>query len=122
METYTYIFKIEKCSGSSEKEFYKKHVKKPLPAFAVVTDKIGWATIEESTPEYFRSFYSHHTTCRDGKTNTLSERINLCIASTPESQAPYPNIFDIHRDFPEYVKNTSKMFYGKFSRLFITDQ
>jgi len=115
MESYKNITEIERCSGLSQKEFYNKYVKNSLPV--VVCDKAEWTSTEKFTPEYFKSNYNHLTKTVGDKTYSLSEIIDLCKASTPENKAPYPNIYDVNRDFPEYLDNIPKMFYGKTNRL-----
>jgi len=115
MVNYTHISQIETCSGLSEKEFYNTYVKKSLPV--VITDKAEWTSLEKFTPEYFKANYNHLTRTIEGKTYTLSEIIDLCMASTPENKAPYPNIFDVRADFPEYLDDIPEMFYGKSNRL-----
>lgn len=116
MESTNSISKIERCSGLSEKEFYNKYVKNSVPV--VVTDKAKWASSEKFTPEFFKANYNHLKRTINGKTYTLSEIIDLCMASTPENKAPYPNIFDLNNDFPEYVDVIPKIVYGKSNRLF----
>ena len=110
------VSKIERCSGLSEKEFYNTYVKNSVPV--VVTDKANWAASEKFTPEFFKSNYNHLKRTIGGKTYTLSEIIDLCKASTPENKAPYPNIFDLNQDFPEYVEEIPLIVYGKSNRLF----
>jgi len=109
-------YKIEKCSGLSDKEFYEKYVTNSLPV--VICDKAKWTSSEKFTPEYFKSNYNHINKTIDGKAYSLSEIIDLCIASTPEKKAPYPNIYDIPVDFPEYLEHIPEMFYGKSNRIF----
>lgn len=115
MESYTNISKIDRCRGLSKKEFYNNYVKKSLPV--IVCDKAEWTSSEKFTPEYFKSNYSHITRTIDGKTYPLSEIIDLCISSTPENKAPYPNIYDARQDFPEIFGDIPEMFYGKSNRL-----
>ncbi|MBA6151390.1 cupin-like domain-containing protein [Gelidibacter maritimus] len=110
------VSKIERCSGLSDKEFYNKYVKKSVPV--VVTDKATWASSEKFTPKFFKANYGHLKRTIDGKTYTLSEIIDLCMASTPENKAPYPNIFDLNQDFPEFVDEIPLIVYGKSNRLF----
>ncbi|UII76107.1 cupin-like domain-containing protein [Flagellimonas sp. HMM57] len=116
MESTIKINKIDRCKGLSKKEFYDKYVKKSLPV--VVTDKSEWTSLEKFTPEYFKSNYDHVTNTIDGKTYKLSQIIDLCMASTPENKAPYPNIYDITQHFPEYVKVIPDLQYGKSNRIF----
>jgi histone arginine demethylase JMJD6 len=115
MESYTDISEIERCSGLSEKQFYDKYVKKSIPV--IVTDKAEWTSSEKFTIDYFKTHYNHLTRTVDEKTYTLSEIIDLCEASTPENKAPYPNIFDIDQDFPEFLDDITELFYGKSNRL-----
>lgn len=115
MESRTNITNIDRCSGLSEKELYKKYVKNSLPV--VLTDRGEWTTSEKFTPVYFKSNYNHLTRTVNGKTYPLSEIIDLCVASTPENKAPYPNIYNVENDFPEYVDVIPKMRYGKSNRL-----
>lgn len=110
------VSEIERCSGLSEKEFYNTYVKNSVPV--VVTDKAKWVSSEKFTPEFFKSNYDHLERTIDGKTYTLSEIIELCKASTPENRAPYPNIYDLNKDFPEYVEDIPLIVYGKSNRLF----
>ena len=116
MNTYTAIEEIERCKGLSQKEFYEKYVQNSLPV--VVTDKGEWAGSEKFTPEYFKSNYKHITKTIDGISYTLPEIIDLCMASTPENKAPYPNIYDIDQDFPEYAQRIPELLYGKSNRIF----
>jgi hypothetical protein len=109
------INEIQKCTGLSKKEFYNKYVKHSIPV--ILGDKAKWTTSEKFTPEYFKTNYNHLTRTIDGKTYNLSEIIDLCIASTPEQKAPYPNIFNVRNDFPEYEDKIPEMFYGKSNRL-----
>ncbi len=115
METNAITCTIDRVSGLSEKEFYNKYVKGSLPV--IVTDKGEWTKKEKFTTDYFKTNYNHLTRTVNGKTYTLSEIIDLCEASTPENKAPYPNIFDVQRDFPEYLDDIPEMFYGKSNRL-----
>lgn len=109
------IFEIDRCSGLSKKEFYKTYVKNSLPV--ILTDKANWTLLDKFTPEYFKSNYNHLTRTIDDKTYTLSQIIDLCEASTPENKAPYPNIYNLSKDFPEYKKLIPEMFYGTSNRL-----
>lgn len=115
MESDANPTKIDRCSGLSEKIFYKKYVKNSVPV--VITDKSEWTTSEKFSPAYFKSNYNHLNRTIDGKTYPLSEIIDLCIASTPENKAPYPNIYNVERDFPEYVDDIPEIHYGKSNRL-----
>ena len=115
MEPNANVSKIERCSGLSDKEFYNRYVKKSLPV--VVTDKAEWTSLKKFTPEFFKTNYNHLTRTIDGQTYTLSEIIDLCKASTPENKAPYPNVYDLHKDFPEYLDDIPEMLYGKSNRL-----
>lgn len=112
---FNQINEIERCTGLSDKEFYSKYVKHSLPV--IIGDKASWTTSEKFTPEYFKTNYNHLTKTIDGKTYTLSEIIDLCMASTPEKKAPYPNIFDVKQDFPEYIDDIPEMHFGKSNRL-----
>ncbi|MFD2917696.1 cupin-like domain-containing protein [Psychroserpens luteus] len=109
------ISKIDRCSGLSNKEFYNTYVKNSLPV--VISDIAEWTTSEKFTTEYFKANYSHLTRTIDGKTYSLSEIIDLCESSTPENKAPYPNIYDLHKDFPEYLEDIPLINYGKSNRL-----
>ncbi len=115
MESRINISKIDRCSGLSEKSIYNNYVKNSLPV--VISDIAQWTTSEKFTPVYFKTNYNHLTRTIDGKTYPLSEIIDLCIASTPENKAPYPNIYNVESDFPDYVKDIPKMHYGKVNRL-----
>ena len=115
MEAIFNISKIDRRSSLSEKEFYNTYVKNSLPV--VITDKAEWTSLEKFTPKYFKSNYDHLTKTIDGQTYTLSQIIDLCKSSTPENKAPYPIIFNLNRDFPEYVEDITEMFYGKSNRL-----
>lgn len=84
----------------------------------VICDKADWVFSEKFTPEYFKSNYDHVTKTIDGKTYNLSEIIDLCKASTPENKAPYPNIYDVPVDFPEYLNEIPEIYYGKSNRIF----
>lgn len=109
------INQIERCTGLSNKEFFNKYVKNSIPV--IIGDTANWTTSEKFKPEYFKSNYNHLHRTIDGKTYTLSEIIDLCIASTPENKAPYPNIFNVKNDFPEYLDVITDMYYGKSNRL-----
>lgn len=115
IEANTTISEIERCSGLTEKEFYNTYVKNSLPV--VISDKSSWTSSEKFTPEYFKSNYNHLKRTIDGKTYSLSEIIDLCIASTPENKAPYPNIYNVSLDFPEYLTDIPETLYGKSNRL-----
>lgn len=115
METHTNISEIDRCSGLSEKVFFNNYVKKSIPV--IISDKAEWTSLEKFTPEYFKSNYNHLSRTIDGKTYSLSEIIDLCKLSSPENKAPYPNIYDIRRDFPEYLEDIPEMLYGKSNRL-----
>lgn len=115
MEAIMNIPKIERLNNLSNETFYNDYVRKSLPV--VIRDKAKWTTLEKFTPEYFIANYNHLTRTIDGKTYTLSEIIDLCKKSTAENKAPYPNIFDVDRDFPDYVNDIPEMFYGKSNRL-----
>lgn len=116
MESSIQTFEIERCSGLSKKEFYNTYVKNSLPV--VISDKAEWTTLEKFTPNYFKSNYNHVTETVNGQTYSLSEIIDLCVASTPENKAPYPNIYKISEHFPEFVEDIPTMFYGKSNRIF----
>ncbi|EDP70122.1 JmjC domain protein [Flavobacteriales bacterium ALC-1] len=116
MSPNTNVTEIERCSGLSNIEFYNKYVKKSLPV--VISDKAQWTSLEKFTPEYFKSNYNHIHKKVDKKTYSLSEIIDLCIASTPENKAPYPNIYSVPKDFPEYNEVIPNMLYGKSNRIF----
>jgi hypothetical protein len=116
MKPSSSVSQIERCSGLSKKEFYNKYVVNSLPV--VIADKAEWASLEKFTPEYFKANYNHITRTINEKTYTLSELIDLCISSTPENKAPYPNIFEITKDFPEYTEVIPEMHYGKANRIF----
>ena len=115
MKAQTNITEIERCSGLTENQFYDKYVKNSIPV--VVTDRADWTRLDKFSPEYFKSNYNHLTKTVKGKTYNLSEIIDLCKASTPENKAPYPNIFDVRRDFPELLKYIPELKYGKSNRL-----
>ena len=115
MKSNPNISEIDRRSGLSKKEFYNTYVKKSLPV--VITDKGEWTSLEKFTSEYFKSNYDHLTKTIDGKSYKLSEIIELCKSSTPENKAPYPNIYDVQRDFPEYINDIPEMVYGKSNRL-----
>ena len=116
MESHTNnISKIDRCSGLSEKELYNQYVKNSLPV--VITDRAEWTSLEKFTPAYFKSNYNHLNRTVDGKTYPISEIIDLCKASTPENKAPYPNIYNVEKDFPEYVNDIPEISYGKSNRL-----
>lgn len=115
MDAYK-INKIERCSGISEKEFYNKFVKKSIPV--VICDKAKWVFSEKCTPEYFKKNYNHVTKVVNGTKHSLSEIIELCQNSTPTNKAPYPNIYDIPKHFPEYLDLIPKILYGKSNRIF----
>ncbi len=115
MKSYANITEIDRRRGLSDKEFYNTYVKNSLPV--VVSDIANWTTKEKFSIDYFKSNYNHLTRTVDGKTYTLSEIIDLCKASTPENKAPYPNIFNVEQDFPEYLDDITELFYGKSNRL-----
>lgn len=115
MKTNAKISKIDKRSGLSDDEFYNTYVKNSLPV--VLTDKAEWTKLKKFTPEYFKTNYNHLTRTIDGKTYTLSEIIDLCEVSSPENKAPYPNIFNVEQDFPEFIDDIQELFYGKSNRL-----
>lgn len=115
MGHYDNISEIERCSGLSDKEFYNTYVKNSIPV--IVTDKGEWTSSEKFTPEYFKSNYNHLTKTVDDKTYSLSEIIDLCIESTPENKAPYPNIYDARYDFPESFGGLPEIVWGKPNRL-----
>lgn len=115
MKSNVNLSRIERCSGISKKEFYNTYVKNSLPV--IITDKAQWTSSEKFTPEYFKSNYNHLTRTINGKTYTLSEIIDLCTSSTPENKAPYPNIFDLRKDFPEFLNLIPDMLYGRSNRL-----
>src|SRR5690606_35252936 len=83
----------------------------------VICDKAEWTKLEMFTPEYFKKNYDHVTRTIGEKTYSLSEIIDLCIASSPENKAPYPNIYDVNRNFPEYLKAMPDILYGKSNRI-----
>jgi len=116
MNFNTKASKIERCSGLSKKDFYNKYVKNSLPV--VVNNNKEWVSSKKFTPEYFKSNYNHVTKTIDGKTYTLTEIIDSCMASTPENKAPYPNIYDASKNFPELLEEIPDMPYGKSNRLF----
>lgn len=117
MESHGNITQIERCTGITGKEFYNRYVKKGIPV--VLADKPKWDAFNKFTPAFFKEKYGHLTKTVDGKTYTLSELIDLCMASTPEKKAPYPNIFDIKKIFPELLEDlTPRIKYGKQNRLF----
>ncbi|MGK0448489.1 MAG: hypothetical protein ACJA2M_002286 [Polaribacter sp.] len=109
------ISSIDRCSNLSNHEFYNTYVKYSLPV--VISDKAEWTSLEKFKPEYFKSNYNHLVRTIDGKTYTLSEIIDLCKSSSPENKAPYPNVYDLHKDFPEYLEDIPEMFYGRSNRL-----
>ena len=106
---------IDRVSGLSEKEFYNNYVRQAIPV--VITDKAPWTSSEKFTPEYFKANYDHLVRTVNEKSYTLSEIIDLCKISTPENKAPYPNIYNVAKDFPEYLNEIPKMNYGKSNRL-----
>lgn len=115
MTSYTKLSKIDRRSELSNEEFFNTYVKTSLPV--VITDMAKWTTKKKFTPDYFKANYNHLTRTIEGKTYSLSEIIDLCIASTPEHKAPYPNIFNVERDFPEYLNDITELYYGKSNRL-----
>ena len=116
METSTNALEIERCSGLSKKEFYNKYVKNSKPA--VITGQAKWTSSEKFTPEYFKSNFDHVKKTIDGKTYSLSEIINLCMKSTPENKAPYPNNYEITEYFPELMEEIPELYFGKSNRIF----
>lgn len=115
MEHFDEISNIERCSGLSKKEFYDNYVKKSLPV--IISDQAKWTKLEKFKPDYFKSHYNHLIRTIKEKKYTLSEIIDLCISSTPEHKAPYPNIYNVRVDFPEYLDVIPKILYGKLNRL-----
>ncbi|TBV26712.1 hypothetical protein DMZ43_06505 [Meridianimaribacter sp. CL38] len=115
MEHYAHTLEIDRREGLSKKEFYNSYVKKSLPV--VLTDKGEWVSSDKFSTDYLKSHYNHLTRTVNGKSYSLSEIIELCKKSTKENKAPYPNIYDVKRDFPELLNEIPELLYGKSNRL-----
>lgn len=115
MHQFDNIKEIERCTDLSEAEFYNKYVKNSLPV--VISNKAEWTKSNKFDPEYLKENYKHVTNTVNEQTYTFDEIIDICKASTPENKAPYPNIYNIEKDFPEYVNEIPETKYGRSNRL-----
>src|ERR1043165_3726621 len=104
-QTYlnTRTFKpIDKRSNLSRKELIKEYVEPSLPV--VLTDATSkWNAIGKITPAFMKENNGPVSSEVNGTSDTISEYVDLMLASTPENPAPYPFSFNIERAFPELL-------------------
>ncbi|HEX5001904.1 MAG TPA: cupin-like domain-containing protein [Bacteroidia bacterium] len=94
--------KIERRSGIGWNEFINEYVKTNTPV--ILTDAAaGWQAHKLFNPDYFKKNYPEKTASISDKRYTLSEYIDLMLASTEANPAPYPFKIDIEKNFTELL-------------------
>jgi histone arginine demethylase JMJD6 len=108
---------IDRRSNLSRKELIKEYIEPSIPV--ILTDAADkWNAMGKFTPEFFKTKYGHITKEVKGVTYTISEFIDLMLASTPENPSPYPFSFNIEIYFPELMKDIKpEIVYGKIDRV-----
>ena len=108
---------IDRRSNISHKELLKEYIEPHIPV--ILTDATNkWSAMGKLTPEFFKTKYGHLTKEIKGVTYTLAEVVDLILASSPESPAPYPCNLNVEKYFPELLKEFSpQIVSGKMDRI-----
>ena len=111
------IIQIDKRSNISRKELINEYVEPSIPV--VLTESArGWKAMGKITPEFFKTNYAHLTKNIQGITYTLSDYVDLMLASTPERPVPYPFNFNVSRTCPELLDDLKpEILYAKSDRV-----
>ncbi len=109
--------RIDKRSNLSRKELIAEYIEPSIPV--VLTDAThNWEAIGKITPEFFKTHYGHLTKEIKGTHYTLSDYVDLMLASTPEDPAPYPFNFNIKTTCPELLDDIKpEIHYAKSDRI-----
>lgn len=94
---------IKKKANVPYKEFYEEHLQAGVPIVFEDAAKV-WKANGVFTPDWLRANFGNRTTEVKGKTYTMSEILDLVENSTVENPAPYPCIFNIHKQLPELLE------------------
>jgi hypothetical protein len=113
----TTIAKIDKVSNITQLELIKNYIEPSIPVIVKDATK-DWKAVGKFTPDFFKKNYRHITKTIKGKTYSISEYIDLMLASTPENPAPYPFNFNIEKQAPELLADiTPEILYAKSDRV-----
>jgi histone arginine demethylase JMJD6 len=107
---------IDRRSNLSRKELIKEYIEPSIPV--ILTDAADkWNAMGKFTPEFFKNTYGHLTKEVKGVTYTISEFVDMMLASTPENPSPYPFNLNMEQYFPELIKDIKpEILYSKIDR------
>jgi hypothetical protein len=108
---------IDRRSRLSEREFVHEYALACRPV--IVADAAArWPAMHRFTWDFFRDRYGHLARTIGDRTYTLSETIDLIMASTPEHPAPYPFNLNVEAHFPELLADLQpELAYGASDRV-----
>ncbi|MFD2937025.1 cupin-like domain-containing protein [Spirosoma flavum] len=111
------ITQIDKRSNISQKELIAEYIEPAIPV--VLTDATrDWDAMGKFTPSFFKKQYGHLTKELKGVTYTLSDYIDLMLASTPKNPAPYPFNVNVEQYLPELLDDLKpEILYAKSDRV-----
>jgi hypothetical protein len=93
---------IERRSGLDWDAFIREYVSTNKPV--ILTDAASsWTAHKIFTPQYFKQHFPDRTATVAGKRYTISEYVDMMLASTVEHPAPYPFKIDIERNLREII-------------------
>ena len=115
--TASTITQIDKRSNLSRKELIAEYIEPSIPV--VLTDATrDWDAMGKITPEFFKAQYGHLTKEIKGVNYTLSDYVDLMLASTPANPAPYPFNFNVKNTCPELLEDIKpEIHYAKSDRV-----
>lgn len=108
---------VDRRENLSKKELINEYV---VPSYPVIlTDGTkNWKAMGKFTPEFFKNRYGRMKKNVKGVDYTISDFIDLMLASTPANPAPYPFNLNVEDYFPELMDDIKpELIYGKSDRV-----
>jgi|SRR6185436_1098734 len=94
---------IDRRDRLTAKEFLNEYIIPNKPV--VLTDAASeWKAHKVFTPEFFKKNFPNKVATLKGKQYTMSEYVDMMLASTEQNPAPYPWKLDIEKKFPELLE------------------
>jgi histone arginine demethylase JMJD6 len=94
---------IDRRSDLTYREFLNEYIIPNKPVIMVNSAK-DWKAHQFFSPEFFKKDFPGKLATIKGKQYSMSEYIDMMLASTEANPAPYPWKLDIERKFPELLE------------------